>query len=197
MTEQPEDNFIFEYGQVHEVDPQTLAVKCVIPSIDPNRVHDVWVWQAVPWVGKPGYGPAFAPAVGSEVLITGRYGQSYSLLYLSTFNQSFMPPSEFADGSRGCKCDTVLRLLCDLLIEIKSQTQVLVEAGQRADVDAPDVYLKSGGSESLHAQGSKIGFLGAAPIARRTLPPDAVDLPTNKTLTNAIKQLLKDVGLGQ
>jgi hypothetical protein len=189
--------FINEFGIVHEVDPRTLSIKALIPSIDPNRVHDQWITQMVPWVGQPGYGPAFAPAVGSEVLITGRYGGTYTLYYLGRYNTRNTMPQEFSDGSRGCKCDTILRLLCDVLMEIKSQTQVLIEAGQRVDVDAPDVRVKSGGAESLHAQGNKIAFLGADPIARRTLPTDAVDLATNNALTNALKQLLKDVGLAQ
>jgi hypothetical protein len=184
-----QDYFIFEYGRVQEVQPETLAVKCVIHSIDPDRVHDEWIWQAVPFVGKPGYGPAFAPAVGSEVLITGRYGQDYSLIYLSTYNTRFMPPSEFADGSRGMKIETALRFLVDSLLQLKS--------GQRVEVDSPDVFLQSGGSVSVHGQGERVGFLGADPIARRTLPPDAMDITTNNTLTNAIKRLLIDLGFAQ
>lgn len=197
--------FVCEFGIVHEVDPRTLAVKAVIPSIDPDRVHDRWVVQMTPWVGAPGYGPVFAPEVGSEVLIFGRFGDTLTLFYTSRYNERYTLPEEFADGARGCKCDTVYRLLCDLLIEIKSQTQVLVrgeervdvEGGDAVDVDAPDVRLKSGGAVAVYAQGNKVGFLGAGPIARRTLPTNAVDLGTNNTLTNAIKQLLIDVGLAQ
>lgn len=196
---------LFAFGIVHEVEPRTLAVKAIIPSIDPDRVHDRWIHQAVPWVGTPGNGPAFAPAVGSEVLITGRLGQTYSLLYLSAYNESHPPPNEFADGSRGCKCETVYRLLCDLLIQIKSQTQVQVRGEQRADVEsgavvyntAPDVYLRSEGGVSVHGQGTKVGFLGAAPTGKKSLPPAATDLASCIALANALRAHEIERGLAQ
>lgn len=188
-----ESPFLYEYGVVHEVDLRTLAVKAVIPSIDPNRVHDTWIHQAVPWVGPAGYGPAFAPAVGTEVLITGRFGQSFSLFYLSVFNERHTVPGEFADGSRGLKSDTPLRLLCDQLIEIVGQQRVLLEATQQADVKGQSVRLFADESEMFRVEGDTAGFRGAA-IARRTLPAPG---PTDTPLTVAMRQLLIDLRLAQ
>jgi hypothetical protein len=184
---------VFEFGIVHEVDPRTLAVKAIIPSIDPDRVHDRWIHQAVPWVGSPGYGPAFAPAVGSEVLITGRFGQSYSLLYLCAYNTQSTVPGEFADGSRGLKTDTPLRLLAEQLIEIVGQQAVRIEAAEAADVKGQSVRLFAGGAEMFRVEGSNAGFRGAA-IARRTLPAPG---PTDTPLVVAIRQLLIDLRLAQ
>lgn len=171
-------------------DPEGLhRIRCLIPDISEEVVHDEWIEPLLPWVGEDGYGPANLPPRDSEVILFGCKGQKYSLFYLSRYNETHRPPQEFADKSRGCRCDTVYRLLCDLLIQIKSL--------QRVEVDAPDVFLQSGGSVSVHGQGDKVAFLGAAPIARRALPADASTLANNNVLTNAIKQLLIDVGVAQ
>lgn len=188
-------SFIHEYGIVHEVDPRTLAIKAIIPAIDPNLVHDQWITQVVPWVGQPGYGPACAPAVGSEVLITGLYGGEHTLFYQSRYNARHAVAEEFADGSRGCKCETVYRLLCDLLVQIRSQTQVQVRGEERVDVEsgaevyhtAPDVYLRGDSGVSMHGQGDKVGFLGAAPTGKKSLPPAATDLGSCIALANALR----------
>lgn len=185
--------FLCAFGIVHEVDPRTLAVKAIIPSIDPDRIHDRWIHQAVPWVGTPGNGPAFAPAVGSEILITGRLGQTYSLLYLSAYNESHPPPDEFADGSRGLKTETPLRLLAEQLIQIAGQQAILLQAAQQADVKGQAVRLFAGGSEMFRVEGENAGFRGAA-IARRALPAPG---PTDTPLVVAIRQLLIDLRLAQ
>ncbi|PYS88967.1 MAG: hypothetical protein DMF64_18865 [Acidobacteria bacterium] len=187
-------------------DPEQMhRVRVVIPLIDESEVHDEWIPALVPWVGANHYGPVHLPEIGSEVLLFGRLGQKHTLFYLSRFNEDFNVPGEFADRSRGLKCDTPYRLLCDLLIQILSQTQVLVrgeervdvQSGSVVDVDAPDVRLKSDGGVSVHGQGAKVGFLGAVPIARRALPAPATDLGSCIALANAMRALLIDYGLAQ
>ncbi len=180
-------------------------IKVVIPLIDENVVYDEWVVALVPWVGPDGYGPVHTPEIGSEVVMFGRLGERHELFYVSRFNEDFKTPTEFADGSRGLKCDLPYRLLCDLLIQIVSGTQLLMRGEERADVqggiavdlDAPDVRLKAGGGVSVHAQGEKVGFLGAAPAARQNLPGPASDLDSCVALTNALRLLVKTFGLGQ
>jgi hypothetical protein len=49
--------------------------------------------------------------VESEAALFGRFGQKHSLYYLCVYNEDFTTRAEFADGSRGCKCGTPLRLL--------------------------------------------------------------------------------------
>jgi hypothetical protein len=179
-------------------DPEGMhRIKAIISPISESHVHDEWISAMVPWVGPDGYGPVHLPKIGAEVLIFGRYGQKYSLFYLCVYNEDHRVPAGFSDA-RGMKVDTIYRLLCDLLIEVISQTQVLVrgeeradvQGGQAVDVDAPDVRLVSGGGVSVHGQGAKVGFLGAAPVARQTLPGPASDPPSCIALANAIRAAL-------
>lgn len=191
VHEERADWFNAVEGIVAETDPATLAVKVIIPSIDEDRVHDEWVEALVSWVGPDGYGPAALPEIGAEVILFSRLNEGVNLFYLARYNEDFHPPAEFADGSRGCKCDTIYRLLGELLIQIASRTAVQVEA--------PDVKLTGdgGGAVSVHGQGSKVGFLGASPKARQSLPAAATDLGTCIALANAMRSLLISFGLAQ
>ena len=171
-------------------DPEGLhRIKVIIPSIDEDLIHDEWVSALVPWVGPAGYGPSHLPAPGSEVILFGRLGQANLLYYVSAYNEDFPAPGEFADGSRGVKSDTIYRLLCDVLLQLKSLTRV--------EVDAPDVLLQSGGAVSVHGHGAEVGFLGAAPAGRQTLPGPATNLGTCIALANALRDLAITFGLGQ
>lgn len=198
-----EDWFNCVEGIVAERDATTMAVKVVIPSIDESFVHDEWVDALVPWVGPDGYGPAHLPALGSEVILFSRMNEGATLFYLPRYNEEYRPPAEFADGSRGCKCDSVYRLLCNLLIQIISQTRVQVRGESRVDVesagavdvDAPDVRLKGGGAVGVHARGAEVGFMGAPPVARQQLPGPAVDEASDRALTNALRVALIALGL--
>ncbi|MGH9941502.1 MAG: phage baseplate assembly protein V [Pyrinomonadaceae bacterium] len=187
-------------------DPESQhRIKVIIPVIDENRVHNEWVTALVPWVGPAGYGPAHLPTIGTEVVLFGRLGQKHSLFYLSRFNEDFLVPVEFADDSRGLKCDTTYRLLCARLIQVLSQTQVFVrgeqcvdvQGGTAVDVEAPDVRLLGAGAVGVHAQGAKVGFLGAGPIARQSLPGPATDVGSCIALANAMRSLLINFGFAQ
>ncbi len=135
-----EPAFVCEYGTVHEVNYETLEVKALIPSVDPNRVHDRWIKQMVPWVGSPGYGPAYAPAVGTEVLVTGRYGEPFTLYYTSVYNEEYPPPGEFADGARGLKTDGDLRLISDGDLYLRGG-RVILEADASIRITAPGGFF--------------------------------------------------------
>lgn len=179
-------------------DPERMhRIRVVIPTIDESYVHDEWVTALVPWVGASGYGPVNLPALNSEVLLFGRLGQKHSLFYLSRFNEDFSIPDGFVGEARGLKTDGAYRLLANLLIEIISGTQVVVQAESEIDVDAEDVWIMGHGAPSVHARGSSIGFLGAPPQGRQTLPGPATDLPSCIALTNAIRAALIAFGLGQ
>lgn len=170
-------------------------VKVIIPVIDENVVYDEWVTALMPWVGPAGYGPVHLPEPGTEVVLFGRLGQKHTLFYVSRYNEDILPPD--LGGARGLKTDTAYKLLADLFIHFISQQAVLVQAATQADVKAPLVRLMGNENEVVRVEPSKIGFLGASAIARRTLPGPATDLTTNNALTNAIRQLLIDVGLAQ
>jgi hypothetical protein len=171
-------------------------IRVIIPSVDESIVHDEWVAALVPWVGPAGYGPVNLPEIGSEVLLFGRLGQKHSLFYLCRFNEDFSVPGQFVDdGARGLKTDGKYKLLADLVIHIASLTQVKVAAGALADVDAPDVRLMSGDAVGVHAQGAKVGFMGAAPVGRQPLPAQAINLATCIALANAARAALIAQGL--
>lgn len=192
-----ESPFVCEYGIVHEVNPETLAIKALIPSLHTSVVHDKWITQVTPWVGTPGYGPVYAPAVGSEVLITGRYGEPFNLFYVSRFNETHPVPSEFADGARGAKLETGYRILADLPIQLNSQESIRLEGANLAEVVGTVVKLICGAGAVLTGGPGKIAFLDAEPIGKKTLPGPANDLATCIALTNALRAHELERGLCQ
>ncbi len=172
-------------------------IKAKVGIIHDEYVHDEWITAMMAWVGADGYGPVNLPALGSEILIFGRLGQKHTLFALSRYNEEFHAPPEFADGSRGLKTDTAYKILADFMISIISQQTLLLQATNQADVKANVVRLLGGNSECVRAEPNKIGFLGAAAIARQTLPPTATDLGSCITLANAMRQLLIQFGFAQ
>ena len=165
-------------------DPEGMhRIRVIIPSIDEDAVHDEWIPGMMAWVGPDGYGPVNLPELMSEVLLFGRLGQKHSLFYLSRYGEETTIPGEFVgDEARGLKTDGRYKLLADLLIEIVSQARV--------DVKAPVVRLLGGDSEGVRVEPGKVGFLGAAPASRQTLPPDAIDPASCITLCNALKHVV-------
>lgn len=199
QSQMPNGWMVCVNGLVADVDdPEGLhRIRVIIPSIEEDLVHDEWVTALMPWVGPTGYGPFNLPVLGSEVLLFGRLGQKHMLFYLSSFNEDYEPPAEFAGNVRGLKTDGAYKLLADLLIEIISQQMVKVRATNQVDVQAALVRLLGGDSEVVRVEPSKIGVLGAAAIVRQTLPPAATDLPTCITLANGIRQMLIQFGFAE
>ena len=194
---------------VVECDPETLAVKVIIPVLDENDVYDEWVTPLVGWVGTDGYGPVNPPAIGSEVVLFSELNDGETLFYLSRYNEEYRVPGEFSDGARGLKTETAYRLLADLLIEIISQQRILIQAANQVDVKADQVNVEAdqveiqaslirllgGENDVLRGEAGKIGFLGAGAISRQVLPTPAFDLSSCITLTNALRARLIAFGL--
>jgi hypothetical protein len=176
-------------GRVADVeDPEGLhRIRAIIPDISEDYIHDEWIDVMMPWVGPDGYGPVHLPGLDTELLIFGRKGQKYTLFAIPIFNETHHPPTEFAEGARGLKTDSIYRLLADLLIQIKSAEQV--------DVAGPLVRLLGGDGEVVRVTPDKIGFHGAGGTARKALPPAATNLPSCIVLVNAIRDYLIEVGL--
>jgi hypothetical protein len=182
-------------GIVVETDPTTYCVKVIIPSVDEEMVFDDWVPVLTPFAGPPGYGAAFMPAPGSEVVLFSRGNEGLSLFAVSRFNEEYLPPAEAADGSHVLKTPHALKLLADLLVLIRSGQTVTVQGVSGVNADAPDVRLMSGGAVGVHAQGAKVGFMGASPVTRRPLPGPAIDPASCIALANAIRAALIALGL--
>lgn len=192
-----EDWFNGVEAVVVERDTAAMAVKVVIPAIDEKRVYDEWVSLLTPFAGPSGYGACFMPGEGAEVVLFSRFNEGLTLYAVPRFNEEFLPPAEFADGSHGLKTDRELKLLADQLISIVGQMDVLVRAATTARVEAPDVFLHSGAQVSVHGQGQKVGFLGAAPAVRQALPDPANDIGSVIALANAMRSLLITFGFAQ
>jgi hypothetical protein len=189
MAESNQDSWVMALaGIVADVeDPEGLhRLRAIIPAISEDYIHDEWMPVMMPWVGPDGYGPAHLPELNTEVLIFGRYGQKHSLFCLPLYDETHLPPAEFADGARGLKTDTIYKLLADLLIEIKSLEEV--------DVGAPLVRLLGGDTEVVRVTPGKVGFHGTDGTGRTALPAAATNLPTVITLANAMRSFLIEVG---
>jgi hypothetical protein len=193
--EQRADWFAGIEGHVVKVDSETFSVKVLIDSVDAEMYYDVWVPVLTPYAGGDGYGMAFMPAVGSEVVLFSRGNEGLNLFAISRFNEERRPPQESRDGSLVIKTPRALKLIAELLILIQSDEVVTVRGGAGVDCDAPDVRLMSGGSVGVHAQGSAVGFLGKGPVGRQHLPGPAVDPASTMALANAIRQALINFGL--
>lgn len=76
-------------------------IRVVIPTIDEDLVHDVWIRQMGVYVGAPGYGSFFLPPVGAEVVLFGRLGQKHNLYYLCVYNEDFIVPPDFHNNPAG------------------------------------------------------------------------------------------------
>lgn len=138
-----EDWFSAVEAIVAEVDPRTMAVKVIIPSIDEDRVHDEWVDALMPWVGPDGYGPAHLPAIGSEVILFSRLNEGVTLFYLSKYNEDFRPPAEFADGARGLKTEADYRLISEGDLYLRGG-RVIIEADASVRITAPGGFFVNG-----------------------------------------------------
>lgn len=99
--EDVDDNLIAVEGivAVNEDPERRHRIKVIIPSMDEEKVRDEWVEQLGVYVGGPGFGSFYLPAVGSEVRLFGRLGQKHNLVYLSVYNEDFIVPPDFEDSA--------------------------------------------------------------------------------------------------
>jgi len=71
-------------------------VRVIIPSIDEDLIFDEWARQLVFCLGN-GFGSAFIPPRGSEVVLFGQLGQKFNLFYASLYNEEMSVPEGFND----------------------------------------------------------------------------------------------------
>jgi hypothetical protein len=74
---------------------------------------------------------------------------------------------------------------------------MLLQATTKVDVKSALVRLLGGEGEVVRVEPGKIGFLGAAAVARQALAPAASDPATCITLVNSLRTALINLGLGQ
>ncbi|QQS31852.1 MAG: hypothetical protein IPM50_09180 [Acidobacteriota bacterium] len=71
-------------------------VRVIIPSIDEDQVFDEWARQLVFCLGD-GFGTAFIPPKGSEVILFGQLGQKFNFFYASVYNEEMAVADGYDD----------------------------------------------------------------------------------------------------
>jgi hypothetical protein len=123
-------------------------VRVIIPAIDENEIYDEWASQMVFCLGT-GFGSAFIPPAGSEVVLFGRLGQKYGLYYASVYNEEMTVPAGFDDEQTvGVHVPGNLKLIADLLAHL---------SGQNAEVIAEQLAKMTG--ENAHVIASSLAKL--------------------------------------
>lgn len=102
-------------------------VRVVIPSIDENMIYDYWARQLVFCLGD-GFGSAFIPPKGSEVVLFGQLGQKYNLFYASVYNEEMTMPEDFDDKKVGIKAPDDLKLIAGQSLKIEGGTQIKIDS---------------------------------------------------------------------
>ena len=103
-------------------DPENQhRVRVVIPTIDEDLIFDEWARQMV-FCLVDGYGSAFIPPKGSEVVLFGQLGQKYILLYALLYNEEMSVPEGFNDEMTvGVHAPGNLHLIAEELVKIQAQ----------------------------------------------------------------------------
>lgn len=96
-------------------------VRVIIPSIDEDLIFDEWARQMVFCLGD-GYGSAFIPPKGSEVVLFGQLGQKFNLFYASLYNEEMLVPDGFDDEMTvGIKAPGNLTFIAEELAKIQAK----------------------------------------------------------------------------
>lgn len=131
-------------------------VRVIIPSIDENEIFDEWARQMVFCMGK-GFGSAFIPPKGSEVVLFGQLGQKFNLFYASLYNEEMTLPGEFNSTTAGVHVPGNLKLIAEQLAQLKG-TNLEAIAGQLAKIIGAEVEVTADGK--VKVAGSTIEFNG-------------------------------------
>jgi hypothetical protein len=134
-------------------DPENQhRVRLIIPSIDEDLIFDEWARQLVFCLGN-GFGSAFIPPKGSEVIVFGQLGQKYNLFYASVYNEEMMMPEDFENEmSVGIHAPGNLTLIAEEVAKILAQN-VELAAEESAKIEGNQIQLE-GGQITVNSEGS-------------------------------------------
>lgn len=153
-------------------------VKVIIPSIDEDVVYDEWARQMVFCLGN-GYGTAFIPPKGSEVVLFGQLGQKYNLFYASLYNEDLPMPDGYPDENTvGIKAPANLKLIASTLMKLIGQN-IEATADQVAKVEASDIYALA--EQLVHVGGQTVESIasGQNKVAGQTLRLEGATIQVN------------------
>ena len=152
-------------------------VKVIIPSIDEDMYFDEWARQLVFCLGN-GFGSAFIPPRGSEVVLFGQLGQKYNLFYASLYNEEMLVPEGYNDEMTvGVHAPGNLIFIAELLAKIQAQNfdaiiaqtaRILAEniesnaralnkmLGQNVEITAQQLAKMKGNNATVEATGTAL-----------------------------------------
>jgi len=136
-------------------------VRVIIPSIDEDLMFDEWARQMVFCLGN-GYGSAFIPPKGSEVVLFGQLGQKFNLFYASLYNEDMLVPDGFNDEMTvGIHAPGNLKLIAEMLAKIEAQNVELI-AETSAKLQGQNLRIDG---TQINANGVQITINGDGSIA--------------------------------
>lgn len=132
---------------------QQHRVRVIIPSIDEDLVFDEWARQMVFCLGN-GFGSAFLPPKGSEVVLFGQLGQKYNLFYASLYNEEMLMPEGYPDEMTvGIHAPGNLIFIAEQLAKIQAQNIEAI-AEQVAKILANNVEITA--QQNVEISGNNI-----------------------------------------
>lgn len=130
-------------------------VKVIIPSIDEDLIYDEWARQLVFCLGN-GYGSAFIPPKGSEVVLFGTLGQKFNLFYASVYNEEMLMPEGYPDEMTvGVSAPGNLHFIARQVAKILAQN-IEINAQQLTKVSGNNVQVQASAESLLKGDSVKI-----------------------------------------
>jgi phage baseplate assembly protein gpV len=132
-------------------------VKVIIPSIDEDLIYDEWARQFVFCLGD-GFGSAFIPPKGAEVVLFGEMGEKFNLFYISLYNEEMLLPEGFdSENAVGIKAPGNMSFIAAQLLKLQAQNieaiaeQLVKILAQNVEITADETAKVSGSNLELKA----------------------------------------------
>jgi hypothetical protein len=126
-------------------------VRVIIPSIDEDQVFDEWARQMVFCLGD-GFGSAFIPPKGSEVVLFGQLGQKFNLFYASLYNEEMLMPEGYPDEMTvGVHAPGNLKFIAEELAKVQAKNIELI-AAQVAKILAANIEATAEQKVTINGQ---------------------------------------------
>lgn len=130
-------------------------VRVIIPSIDEDLIFDEWARQMVYCLGN-GFGTAFIPPKGSEVVLFGQLGQKFNLFYASLYNEEMFVPEGFDNEmTAGIHAPGDLKLIAEQLA-LLSGLNVEINATVLAKILGQNIQSEAQAENKVQGQTVKL-----------------------------------------
>jgi phage gp45-like len=145
-------------------------VKVILPYVDEDIVYDEWARHLVCAVLGDGFGSAFVPPNGTEVIVFGQLGQKYNLFYLPVYNEEMRVPEGFDDKMTvGFNVPGNFKIISAMLARIAAQN-IEIEAAQKAKMTGQNIEITAAqlakiGGVTVQLDGTTITINGSGQIS--------------------------------